>query len=328
MVPKLFILLLLPFCISAHPSIAIKFDSKGNLFYSDLYNVYKIDPAGNKSVAVANVHTHEISIDKLDNIYGEHTWYEGEASDKWGHFVWKLSSKGVLSKVKDSTEGFLTDYSFLRDSADNLYIVERPSKNNKEAIFKKRDAHGNISLLAKKQSENVSWQFVDAGGTIYFYDEDDLFALHPNGTFKLIAENIGTKDGTFNLERDRHAMMGIWMDDKTNLYVADFTGQQVKQINRKGEVRIIYKTDELWSPTGGTFDSQGNLWLLEGGPMGESRITKVKKSGFLNKLATSIAKPSTTGFSYTILFALIPILLLAIWLILRKKAVAHDSSIH
>ncbi|MEO6584619.1 MAG: hypothetical protein ABIO05_09860, partial [Ferruginibacter sp.] len=52
-----------------HPGIAIVKDSRGNIFYSDLTQVFKITN-GKITVVVPNVHTHELYIDAADNLYG------------------------------------------------------------------------------------------------------------------------------------------------------------------------------------------------------------------------------------------------------------------
>ena len=59
----------------AHPAVGIVRDSDGNIFYSDTANVWRIDPHGAKSIAVPNVHTHELWLDSAGNLYGEHLWY-------------------------------------------------------------------------------------------------------------------------------------------------------------------------------------------------------------------------------------------------------------
>lgn len=65
-------LVLAPWCALGHPSVSLVADSKGNLYYSDLEQVWMITPEGRKVVAVANVHTHELSVDEHDQLYGEH----------------------------------------------------------------------------------------------------------------------------------------------------------------------------------------------------------------------------------------------------------------
>ena len=89
----------------AHPGIGIVQDSSGNVYFTDLKQVWKITPNGEKSVVVPNVHTHELCIDSEDCLYGEHLWYEGDATKKWGHRVWCLKSDGTLSDVIEAREG-------------------------------------------------------------------------------------------------------------------------------------------------------------------------------------------------------------------------------
>src|SRR6267142_1160655 len=108
----------------SHPGVGIVEDRGGNVFYTDLKQVWKISPDGRKSVAVPSVHTHELCLDADDSLYGEHLWYEGDATKKWGHRVWRLSKEGLLSDVIPAREGFLNDYSFVRDRAGNMYWAD------------------------------------------------------------------------------------------------------------------------------------------------------------------------------------------------------------
>src|SRR5260221_11330317 len=75
----------------AHPAVGIVRDSDGNVFYSDTANVWRIDAHGAKLIVVRNVHTHELWLDSSGYLYGEHLWYEGDATHKWAHRVWKLA---------------------------------------------------------------------------------------------------------------------------------------------------------------------------------------------------------------------------------------------
>ena len=50
----LLLLSLLPVAVGAHPGWGIVLDRQGNVFYTDLENVWRIDAAGRKTVAVAN----------------------------------------------------------------------------------------------------------------------------------------------------------------------------------------------------------------------------------------------------------------------------------
>jgi len=85
--------------LAAHPGVGIVMDRRGNVFYTDLKQVWKITPDGRKTVAVPEVHSHELCLDERGNLYGEHLWYEGEATNKWGHRVWRLGTDGALAPM-------------------------------------------------------------------------------------------------------------------------------------------------------------------------------------------------------------------------------------
>ena len=74
----LLFLLVIPFSVLAHPGIGIVKDRQGNIYYTDLEQVWKLDKSGNKKIVVHNVHTNELYMDGEDNLYGEHSWYNGE----------------------------------------------------------------------------------------------------------------------------------------------------------------------------------------------------------------------------------------------------------
>jgi hypothetical protein len=142
------VLMLAGAAAQAHPGVGIVKDSRGNLFYTDTKQVWKIMPDGKKSVAVPNVHTHELCLDAEDNLYGEHLWYEGEATKKWGHRIWCLKRDGTLVDVIPAREGFLRDYSFVRDRAGNMYWADRGA----QTVIKKRSPDGKINVHATAES--------------------------------------------------------------------------------------------------------------------------------------------------------------------------------
>src|ERR1041385_2177580 len=110
---------------SAHPSVSVVVDTKGNVFYSDLKQVWRLDTQGKKTVAVPDVHTHELWLDSSDVLYGEHLWYTGpqDGSGKWFYRVWKRSPDGRISDVVPATEGFRANFSFVRDGSRNGYMA-------------------------------------------------------------------------------------------------------------------------------------------------------------------------------------------------------------
>jgi hypothetical protein len=56
----------------AHPGWGIVVDRAGNVFFTDLKQVWRIGTDGTKTVVVPNVHTHELFLDSAGTLHGEH----------------------------------------------------------------------------------------------------------------------------------------------------------------------------------------------------------------------------------------------------------------
>jgi hypothetical protein len=252
-------LLLASMTVYAHPGIGIVQDSRGNVFLTDLKQVWKIAPDGKKSVVVPNVHTHELSLDNEDNLYGEHLWYEGEKTDKWGHRVWCLKREGTLVDVIPAREGFLQNYSFVRDRADNLHWAERAA----QTIIKKRTANGQISTHATGDFRDVRWMTAAADGTLYLIDQGDLRRITPNGQISTLVFKVSERTLSPSGAGNRHYHMGLWLDRTGNVYVAVASERLVVKVQPDGKAAVLTRSPWPWSPSGGLFDRDGNLWLLE-----------------------------------------------------------------
>ena len=140
----------------AHPGVGIVIDTKGNIFYTDLTHVWKITPDGSHEIAVRDVHTHELYIDSEDNLYGEHEWYEGEATDKWGNYVWRLSSEGVFEKTIDDVEGFLDNNTLVRDLQGNSYWAIK--MNGYEQVMR-HNPDGSDILATDHHFDDIRWMY-------------------------------------------------------------------------------------------------------------------------------------------------------------------------
>lgn len=254
----------------AHPPVSVVIDSRGNLYYSDLDQVWRIAPDGKRTVAVKRVHTHELVLDAQDNLYGEHVWYEGERIDKWGHYVWRLAPNGQLRRVIPSREGFRKNYSFVRDRAGNMYWADR----GQYGFIRRRAADGTIRAVAQGL-RNVRWMHATPGGTLYLVDGRDLVRVRDKKVTR-IAKNLAGTSFVRPQVSLQHALMGIWTDGKENVYVADNANGEVKRVSQDGRVKTVFRTRWPWSPTGGTFASNGDLWLLECSITNKVRVRRVR----------------------------------------------------
>lgn len=273
----------------AHPGVGIVMDSRGNVFYTDLKQVWRIAPDGQKSIAVSNVHTHELYVDGEDNLYGEHLWYEGEATDKWGHYVWRLSADGKLTQIIPPREGFRDDYrdfSFVRDRAGNMYWAERGAR---PIVIRRRAPDGTTADFGADAGLNdVRWMTATPDGTVYFIDVVDLVRIAPDGKTRRVARNLkerpwwqrwaDTLPGLENLLASRHFLMGVWTDGRGNVFVAAAGAGKVLRVGPDGRVEVAAESPLGWSPTGGLVGPNGDLWLLEY-RVNSARVRRISPDG-------------------------------------------------
>ena len=248
----------------AHPPVGIVIDRAGNIYYSDLKQVWRVTPDGRKSVVVPHVHTHELYLDAAGNLYGEHLWYEGEKINRWDYYVWRRSPDGRVQTIVGPKREFRTDYSFVRDAAGNHYWADR----DHGAIMK------NKAVLARGKFRDIRWMTVTPAGTVYLIDSTDLVQVSPRGTVRTVARNLSTSRFLRPDISDHHLLMGLWTDARENVYVADYAHGEVKRVAPNGSVAVVAKSRLPWSVVGGTFAPNGELWLLEWSVSNEARVRK------------------------------------------------------
>lgn len=261
----------------AHPGIGIVIDSNGNVFYTDLVHVWKISPDGQRTIAVKDVHTHELYIDDQDNIYGEHEWYEGEATDKWGNYVWCLSSSGVFEKTIPDVEGFLNNNTLVRDNAGNSYW----SKNvDDHQLLYKEGVSGENEQFTDHKFKDIRWmQYSKAEPALLVVDHLQLKKVSSNGNVTLLAENLKTQSRLFERVPDRHYVFGVWTNAAKEVYVAVYGAQAVKKFGVDGQMSTVFESNGGWSPCGGMEEDDGSLWIMEFSRRNKTRVRKISPDG-------------------------------------------------
>ena len=257
--------LLLALPALAHPPVSVVFDSRGNAYYSDLAQVWQVAPDGTKRVVVPNVHTHELYMDAQDNLFGEHLWYEGEATNKWGHYVWRRDASGRVTKVIPNREGFLHDYSFVRDRAGNMYFA-------KDHTVIRRTPAGRNEVIASGGFRDIRWMTVRPDGTLYFTDAGDLVRITPDKRVTRPVRAMIKRSPLRLYVGDRHAIQGIWTDAAGNVYLADSANAQVRRVTPAGAASVVAESTPPWTPSGGGVDRRGRLWVLEYSPTNQIRL--------------------------------------------------------
>ena len=270
------VLALLAGAAAAHPGIGIVLDAAGNVFYTDLRQVWRIAPDGTKSVAVPAVHTHELVLDEAGNLYGEHLWYKGEATERWGHRVWRRAPGGEVTTILGPRPGFLTDWSFVRDAAGNHYWFDRGQDlRARRVTLRRRSPDGTVVRHAPAlEFANVSWLAAAPDGTLYFMEGADLRRVAPDGSAATLSRGLARRAlGQFHVA-ERHAVMGLWTDRDGGVYAALYGARVVERVRPDGSGEEVARSPFSWGPTGGLVGPDGSLWILEYSVTNQARVRR------------------------------------------------------
>ena len=279
----------------AHPGIGIVVDRAGNLFYTDLSQVWKVAPDGKRTVAVRHVHTHELYLDASGDLYGEHLWYEGDATGKFDYRVWRLTAAGKLEEVVPTTRELRTTYSFVRDAAGNMYSARpanapAPTQGNPSVILVRRAPDGTVTDIAgggpaghdgrgaAAGFTNIRWIAAAPDGTLFAVDVGDVRRITRDGTVTTLARNIGETVFMLGWTRPLHMLMGLAPAPDGGVYVANYGARKLKKIDPSGNVRVVMTSPAPWSPSGVTVSPSGDLYVLEC-TFTATRVRRIKKDG-------------------------------------------------
>lgn len=248
----------------AHPPVGIVRDRAGNVFYSDLAHVWRIAPDGRKTIAVRDVHTHELALDGAGNLYGEDSRYQG--GERWRHRVWRRDPRGRVTDVVPWGEGFWPGYGFVRDRAGAMYWVQCPGR---VCTIRRRSANGTTTVVAPgaRLGTSVQWMAAASDGSLYVVDGAGLRRVTPAGRLATVGRGLGS------------GAMGMWPDAEGGVFVARSTRREVAHVRADGRVRVVARTPAPWAPSGVTVAPDGNLWLLEYSPENEVRVRHVARNG-------------------------------------------------
>ena len=257
----------------AHPGTGIVEDARGNIYYTDLEQVWRVAPDGSRSVVVPDVHTHELHLDSAGNLYGEHTWYEGEATDRWGWRAWRRSPDGRIAVEIPPTAGVRTDYSFVRDSAGNMYYAD----SGGYVVRRKPGAAG--ARHSERKFGEIRSMIASPEGVVHLIASDDLWRIEPGGAARRLAAGLSEQLADQPPVPERHRIMGIWSDRRGNVYAAIWGGRMVKRIDPRGRVSVVARSPLPWSPSGGLVAREGRLWLLEYAVDNRARVRPAGEPG-------------------------------------------------
>ncbi len=254
---------------SAHPSVSLVMDSRGNLYFSDLRSVRVLRSDGKIEIVLPDVHTHELWVGPDDSLYGEDVTNIG---DDYRHRVWRLDPDGRLTDVIPWRDGFpdeFHDYGFNRDAAGLTYVLRRDVRQI-EVRNPDRDLVRTISLTGFEGF--LHWLTVRPDGRVDLGVGADLLTVPAGGTEpRVVARNLVEWTDEFDWMHERHAVMGLWTDEAGGTYVSIYSGQVLKRVTPTGDISIVSRSSGGWSPVGGNvagrrYDPDPGVVEFERGP--------------------------------------------------------------
>lgn len=249
----------------AHPAVGIVMDRQGNVFYTDLVHVWRIAPDGSKSIAVRDVHTHELSIDSLGNVFGEDSEYLG--GERWRHRVWRRAPDGRVTDLIPWRDGFWREYGFVRDTTGAMYWVQCPDR---QCVIRMQGRDGRTSTFAPgvRFDHPINWIAAGPGGSLYVVDGHDVRRISREGRATLFARELGEH------------VMGLWPDNARHTLLAAVWGRgEVVMVDSVGRVSSVARSAAPWAPSGVTVAPNGDLWILEFSTTNEARVRRVTPGG-------------------------------------------------
>ena len=261
----------------AHPGIGLVADSNGIVYYTDLEHVWKIDLNGQVSKAVKNVHTHELYIDEKNNLYGEHTWYEGEATDKWGYYIWKLNADGTIEYPVPETEGFPTNNTLVRNRKGHQFWQKKIDDHDR--IYKTLPNGDQISAT-NTIFEDVRWLYFNQhNNSLLVVDMLSLKEITANGTVNILVSDLKQGRRLFNMTGDRHYVMAPYTDADNSIFIALFGASKVVKVLGNNRFETFIESPSGWAPTNGLIDNNKNHWILEYSNRNKARVRKIQSDG-------------------------------------------------
>ena len=249
-----FFCLLLSAPATAHPGWGLVRDpARGVIYYTDLQRVYRIDAKGERSVAVPDVHTHELRLDDAGNLYGEDL--EGLGGDRWRYRAWRLSPDGRLVDVIPWQPNIRDDYGFVADASGALYWASCVDMAH-PCTVKRRTPDGKVNVAAGGAAFARPLNFLAPGprGSVLLADGPDLKRVTAGGV-ELVAAGLSRAGGRF-------AIMGLHATDDGSIYAALFEDRVVVRLAPDGSRSVAARSDAPWQPSGVLVAPDG-LWVME-----------------------------------------------------------------
>jgi sugar lactone lactonase YvrE len=262
----------------AHPATGIVVDRSGNIYFSDLETIWKLDANGILTTfrnGVRGRHVHELFIDEQDNIYGADVSYN-PSTKGWPSSVWKMTPAGKLTYLLETTEHPPRGMSIWRDRDGNNYFIDQNNHTKTQTLLLRRTPDGNVTTLAGSsyghadgkgtaaRFSSVGAMFIASDGNIYLSDGASVRRVSADGTVITLAKGLDfkTREDDQRLFAAYGSLAGLTVDSDGNVFVADAGKRRLLKIDPAGVVSVVLRTEPPYFPNGVAAAGR-DLYVLE-----------------------------------------------------------------
>jgi len=294
----LWIVLVVSQSVEAHPASGIVVDTRGNVYFSDLESVWKVDTSGKLTVfrpGIRGRHVHELAIDDENNIFGADISYE---SQKWVSAVWKMTPNGDLTYLLKPTADPPRGMNLWHDRQGNMYWVDQNNHVKSRTLLLRRTPEGTVTTLAGSswghadgkgtaaRFGSIGGMTIAADGNIYLTDGDALRRVTMDGTVTTLARDLTTRtseDSPTLFGGNHGSLAGLSVGPDGTIFVADSGNRRMLKV-REGKTQVVLRSEPPFFPTGAAVTPTGDVYILEVGltlPNISSgpRVRKLKTDG-------------------------------------------------
>jgi sugar lactone lactonase YvrE len=273
------LVVLSPLKADAHPATGIVLDRAGNVYFSDLETIWKIDLAGKLSVfrAANGTHVHELAIDRNDNIFGAEVSYD---SQKFISAIWMMRPDGTFKYLLRPTAEQPQGMSIWRDEDGNNYFLDQNNHTKTQTLLLKRTPEGEVTTLAggayghadgmgtQAKFSSVGAMVFGPDGALYLTDGSTIRRVSMDGTVTTLAKDLekpAATDKPILFGGASNKLTGIAIDRNMNVYATDAGNRRLLRISRDGAVEIVFRSEPPYFPNGVAVALNGDLYVMEVG---------------------------------------------------------------
>lgn len=237
----------------AHPGWGLVRDSvRGTVYYTDLVQVWQIDRDGRRTIAVPDVHTHELRLDRLGVLHGEDAEFVGGSRFRVRTWRREVDGRVVLSAWAD---GGRAEAGFVADGSGAHYWASCDAVRDR-CVIKRRLPNGRVDTAAGGRTFARPLNFLaeHPDGSVLVADGADIGRLTPSGV-ALLYRGV-TRD------RGRFAIMGMTAARDGMLWVAAAGDSAVLRIVPGGRIETVERSRGPWIPSAVLPVADGR-WTME-----------------------------------------------------------------